>query len=310
MSDEQPLLSIAIPTYNCAHFLRDAVGSVMRQGLDKFELLIIDNASEDNTEEVVRSFCDERIRYIRNPTNLGSRENGNRCLLNSRGKYVKFLCADDVFLDGVLIKQLEILERNPEVALVTCDNFITNELLGVEGEFHALPGVHSGRRVINACLGGMTNYIGGPSNVMFRREQIAGLASDPSYNAVSDLKIYLQLLERGGYANIGEMGYLYRLHPTSDTQMNCPQELSLSEHLRLLGEFDAWNPLNCAKALRIAGAAGAISVRAHWREACRPGRIAMAVRSLPDVIHMGRIWRRGNNWRHQQLHPTAFSENQ
>jgi len=286
MLNNQPLLTVAIPTYNCAHYLPDAVGSVMRQGLDDFELLILDNASEDNTEEVVRSFRNDRIRYIRNTSNLGSRENGNRCMLNARGRYLKFLCADDVFLDGVLEKQLKILESRPEVALVTCDHFITNEHLQIEGIFHAFPGVHSGSRVINACLSGMANFIAGPSNVMFRREQAAGLVSDSSYNLLSDCKFYLQLLGRGGYANIGTVGYLYRRHPTSDTEVNCPVDRRMSEHLRLVSEFGGWNPLSCVKAVREAGPEGWRAVRAHWREAFRLGRIATAVMSFPDLVHM------------------------
>ena len=55
MATEEPLLTIAIPTFNCARFLPDAIASIMRQGLDDFEILIVDNASEDNTEEVIRS---------------------------------------------------------------------------------------------------------------------------------------------------------------------------------------------------------------------------------------------------------------
>src|SRR5437660_10570626 len=88
MTGETPLLTVAIPTFNCAHFLPDAIASIMRQGLDDFEILIVDNASEDNTEEVVRSLQNSRIRYLRNPSNLGSQENGNRCLANSRGRYI------------------------------------------------------------------------------------------------------------------------------------------------------------------------------------------------------------------------------
>jgi glycosyltransferase involved in cell wall biosynthesis len=286
MPDKQPLLTVAIPTYNCAHYLPDAVGSIMRQGLDDFELLIVDNASEDNTEELVRSFGNKHIRYIRNPSNLGSRENGNRCMFNARGRYIKFLCADDVFLDGVLEKQLEILESRPEIVLVTCDHYITNEHLQIEGVFHAFPGVHPGSRVINACLSGMANYIAGPSNVMFRREQAAGLVADSSYNLLSDCKFYLQLLERGWYANIETVGYLYRRHPNSDTEVNCPVDSRMSEHLRLVSEFGGWNPLSCVKAVREAGPEGWRAVRAHWREALRPDRIAMAAMSFPGLIRM------------------------
>ena len=59
--------------------------------------------------------------------------------VNARGKYVKFLCADDVLLDGVLQKQLKILESQPEVSLVSCDHFITDERLMIKGEVCRFP---------------------------------------------------------------------------------------------------------------------------------------------------------------------------
>jgi len=111
MATEEPLLTIAIPTFNSAHLLPDAIASIMRQGLDDFEILIIDNASEDNTEEVVRLFKNHAFGYLRNPSNLGACENGNRCFSEFRGRYFKLLCADDVLLDRVLLKQLIFSRR-------------------------------------------------------------------------------------------------------------------------------------------------------------------------------------------------------
>ena len=223
MAGEEPLLTIAIPTFNSARFLPDAIASIMRQGLDDFEILIVDNASEDNTEEVVPSFENRHIRYIRNPSNLGSCENGNRCLRNSRGRYVKFLCADDVLLEGVLRKQLNVLETRSDVVLVTCGYLPTDPDLNIQGSWSAFPGSHPGRRVINFCLSRMMNGIGGPSNIMIRRAAAAGVVADASYRLLADLKFSLQILERGAYVNIDEPGVLYRRHPNSDLVTNCPE---------------------------------------------------------------------------------------
>ena len=75
MQNEDPLLTIAIATYNSAHYLPDAIASVMCQGLDDFEIVIVDNASEDNTKQIVESLNNLHIRYIRNSSNLGAVEN-------------------------------------------------------------------------------------------------------------------------------------------------------------------------------------------------------------------------------------------
>jgi glycosyltransferase involved in cell wall biosynthesis len=285
MTGTEPLLTIAIPTFNCAHFLPDAIRSIMRQGLDDFEILIVDNASEDNTEEVVCAFENPHIRYIRNPSNLGSSENGNRCLANSRGRYIKLFCADDVLLDGVLRKQLNILETRPEVALVTCGYLPTDPYLNIQGSWSAFPGSHPGRRVINFCLSRMTNGIGGPSNIMIRSAAAAGVASDGTYRLLSDLKFNLQILEHGAYANIDEPGYLYRRHPDSDYATNCPPEIHVPEYLRLVGEFNWWNPLNCALASVLGGTEGRRVVREHWRQACAPGRLASSLEASADLVY-------------------------
>jgi glycosyltransferase involved in cell wall biosynthesis len=285
MAAETPLLTVAIPTFNCAHFLPDAIASIMRQGLDDFEILIVDNASEDNTEEVVRSLQNSRIRYLRNPSNLGAQENGNRCLANSRGRYIKLLCADDVLLDGILRKQLNILETRPDVALVTCNYLSTDHNLNIDGVCIELPGAHPGRRVINFCLSRMTNCVGGPSNIMFRRSAAAGVVVDASYRLLPDLKFCLQVLEHGAYVNIDEPGYLYRRHPNSDYATNCPPEIHVPEYIRLVSEFNWWNPLNCVLSFLFGGTEGRRVVRGHWRRACTPGRVARSLQASADLVH-------------------------
>jgi glycosyltransferase involved in cell wall biosynthesis len=286
MAAVEPLLTIAIPTFNCAHFLPDAISSIMRQGLDDFEILIVDNASEDDTERVVRQLRNPRIRYIRNPSNLGACENGNRCLVNARGRYVKFLCADDVLLEGVLRKQLNILETRPEVALVTCGYLPTDPYLNIQGIWSAFPGAHPGRRIINFCLSRMTNCIGGPSNIMIRRSAADGVISDASYRLLADLKFSLQILEHGTYVNIDEPGYLYRKHPSSDYATNCPPEIQVPEYLRLVCEYDWWNPLNCVVAFLSGGIEGRNFVGEHWLEACTPGRLGRSLEAFVDFLYM------------------------
>ena len=286
MRSELPLLTVGIPTYNSAHFLPDALASIMRQGLDDFEVVIVDNASEDDTEQVVRSFANDRIRYFRNTTNLGSRENHNRCLQKARGRYFKFVCADDVLLDGLLSRQIAVLESQLDVSLVSCDIIITDSELANRKLFRFFPGTCSGSRVINACLSGLSCYIGGPSNFMFRLSDSAGITLDTSYRYVSDLRFGLRLLERGNYVNIGEAGYLYRRHAASDTVANCPEDIQMPEYFRLVDEFGWWNPLTCTQAVRRGGAQGKRAARLNFQSSLRPDSLLKAISALPDVWRM------------------------
>ncbi|MGE5053075.1 MAG: glycosyltransferase family 2 protein [Acidobacteriota bacterium] len=285
MAANELSLTIAIPTFNSAHFLPDAIESIMRQGLDDFEILIFDNASEDNTEDLILSLHNPHIRYVRNRTNLGATENGNLCLANSRGRYVKFLCADDVLLDGVLRKQITILENHPEVVLVSCGYLATDPSLNVRGIWSAFPGIHPGQRVINFCLSRMTNAVGGPSNLMFRRSAAEGLVGDATYRLVGDLKFSLQLLQRGGYGSIEQPGIFYRRHPNSEFVTHCTDARHVLEYLRLVSEFNWWNPLNCAVASVVGGTRGRCIVREHWRQACAPDRLARSLEASADLVY-------------------------
>lgn len=280
-----PLLTVAIPTFNSARFLPDAVSSIMRQKMDDFEILIVDNASEDDTEAVVRSLENSRIRYTRNSSNLGSTENGNRCLVNSRGRYIKFLCADDVLLDGVLQKQLSVLENRPQVALVTCGYLPTDPNLNIQGSWSAFPGSHPGRRIINFCLSRMVNAIGGPSNIMIRRAAAIAVVSDASYRLLSDLKFCLQVLQHGDYVSIDEPGVLYRRHPDSDFVTNCFDNNHTLEYVRLVTEFRWWNPFNCLLMLAGAGIVGRRIVREHWGQACAPRAFARSLEASVDLLY-------------------------
>src|SRR5215813_5462932 len=92
----QPLVTIGIPTYNRAgRYLRQALSSALNQSYRHIEVLVSDNCSPDNTEAVVTSFNDSRIRYIRHPVNIGAIKNFAFCLQEARGKYFLLLHDDD-----------------------------------------------------------------------------------------------------------------------------------------------------------------------------------------------------------------------
>ena len=285
---DAPKLSICIPTWNSAHFLRDSIGSALREAVGDYEIVVVDNASEDDTAAVVASLNNGRIRYFRNEQNYGPHHSANRCLMEARGEYVKFLCADDVFTEGVVAKQLEVLDRHPNVTLTTCNLCMTDSELHPEGVYRCFPGLHSGKRMVNVCLSGLGNYIGGPSALMYRRQDALDITPGTAYKWVADLRHGLKLLEKGDYYNIDAVGYLYRRHANTDTALNCPAGIRVPEYVRLVDEFDWWNPLNCAQALRHdhGGSGSREAVAQRWLRACAPQRVANAACAFNDVRFM------------------------
>jgi len=108
-----PKVSVVIPTYNRAELLRSAIISVLNQTFQDFEIVVVDDASKDNTAEVISSFNDKRIKYIRHETNKGEAGARNTGVMNSEGEYIAFLDDDDEWLPEKLKKQIELFENSP-----------------------------------------------------------------------------------------------------------------------------------------------------------------------------------------------------
>jgi glycosyltransferase involved in cell wall biosynthesis len=114
-----PVVSVVIPTYNSAALLREAIQSVLSQTYADFEVVVVDDGSTDNTESVVHSFGDQ-VCYVKQQ-NQGAGAARNHGIKRSRGEYVAFLDADDLWLPGKLGEQIPFLDRDPELGLVYSD---------------------------------------------------------------------------------------------------------------------------------------------------------------------------------------------
>lgn len=112
-------VSVCIPTYNAAEYLRECIESVLSQDYEDLEIVVSDNASTDSTCDIVRSYSDSRIRLDRLERNQGMAFNFNHAASLARGTYVKFLCADDLLDPGCLKKQVDMLEQARQAVMVT-----------------------------------------------------------------------------------------------------------------------------------------------------------------------------------------------
>ncbi len=121
------VISVITPTYNRARFLPAAVASVLSQTFGDFELIIVDDGSEDNTPDVLKPFfADRRVRYVYQE-NQGQSHARNLALKQATGDFIAFLDSDDVWAPDKLEKQLAVFRANPEVDIVHGDEAIINE---------------------------------------------------------------------------------------------------------------------------------------------------------------------------------------
>jgi glycosyltransferase involved in cell wall biosynthesis len=115
----EPIVSVIIPTHNRAHVVPRAIRSVLAQTFKDFELLVVDDASTDATEDVVRGFTDTRIRYLRRQTNGGVSAAQNTGLAAARGEFISILHSDDEYVPTKLEVQVPRLRaRGPEIGAV------------------------------------------------------------------------------------------------------------------------------------------------------------------------------------------------
>jgi hypothetical protein len=204
-----PLVSVVIPTYNGGPFIAQTVRSALAQTLHDLEIVVVDDASTDDTLETVRRLADPRLRILTSDANAGAGANWNRALRAARGRYVKLLCQDDVLAPTCLQRQVAAFDAEGAALTLVCARRLIIDERGrtiaqrgfarrVSG---AVPGPVAARLVIRS--GG--NPIGEPSAVLFRKEDAlrAGLF-DESQQYVIDLDLWMRLLAMGALHVIAE----------------------------------------------------------------------------------------------------------
>ncbi|MBE6404066.1 MAG: glycosyltransferase [Lentisphaerae bacterium] len=123
-------VSVILPAYNTPEkFLRDAIESVLSQTYSEFELLIIDDSTTAPVENIVKSYTDERIKYFRNPENLGMAASRNCGLQLARGEFIALLDHDDLWLPEKLQSSLELFKKYQDAILVYSDTIPLGEYL-------------------------------------------------------------------------------------------------------------------------------------------------------------------------------------
>lgn len=116
----KPLISVIIPTYNRAYCIENAVRSVLCQNYENMEILVLDDGSVDNTDEVIAGIGDKRIRYQKNNRNCGAAATRNIGIRQAKGEYIAFQDSDDIWLDGKLQKQIEQIENSKYGMVYSC----------------------------------------------------------------------------------------------------------------------------------------------------------------------------------------------
>lgn len=113
MKKEKDLVSIIMPTYNCGEFIEKTINSIINQTYTNWELIIVDDCSNDNTKEVLKKYeADKRINYIKLTKNSGAAVARTKAIKRANGNYIAFLDSDDLWYPDKLTKQLKFMKEN------------------------------------------------------------------------------------------------------------------------------------------------------------------------------------------------------
>jgi glycosyltransferase involved in cell wall biosynthesis len=214
-----PKLTICMNTYNRARYVSQSIPTVLSQSFDDFELIVLDAASPDNTEEVVRSLADRRIVYVRTETRIGMTEGWMRCLAMARGEYVAILSDDDLYFPSMLEVECEVLNHNPRVGFVHsafCLFGDDEKVVRVAYPAEA-PYIREGRDEFKRHIVGK-NYVC-TQTVLFRKNAYQACGGlDPCFLQVADWDLWLRMELHGcQVAYVNEPLAAFRIHSGSIT---------------------------------------------------------------------------------------------
>jgi len=198
---KQPHVSIILPTYNREATIARAIRTVLSQSYQDFELLVVDDASQDATEEIVRGFDDPRLIYVKQPANGGAAATRNAGLLLVRGEIVAFQDSDDEWMLDKLEKQVAAFEQHPEAVVVYCGMFYWDGMAPLYEPLRKIEGKEGA--ILPTLL--RANLIG-TQLLAIRKDalQKAGNAFDENVRRMEDWELAIRLAKLGDFIFLDE----------------------------------------------------------------------------------------------------------
>jgi len=240
MNNSQPLVSVIIPTYNHATYIGKAIDSVLQQTYEHLEIIIIDNYSDDNTEQIVNSIKDLRIQYWKFHNNGVIAASRNYGVKQSKGEFISFLDSDDIWESEKLHLQVPHLFRNNDISCVASNYYIIGKSPLWRNRLNFNNKLYKDYYYQDLIL---ENSVVNSSAVIKREifDRVGGLDEDPQYFAFEDWDLWLQCCRHGKLRIISTPVVGYRIHSgNAKNKLEIhARSLSLLKKHRALGHLDS-----------------------------------------------------------------------
>ncbi|RUR80824.1 glycosyltransferase [Chlorogloeopsis fritschii PCC 9212] len=207
-----PLISIILPVYNGEKTLLESINSVLSQSLTDFELIIINDGSQDSTLKIIKNIKDPRLRFFSYP-NAGQAVSRNRGLSHAVGEYIAFIDADDIWTYDKLEAQLKQLQAHKQAKLAySWTNYIDEQSKFLFTGMH----LSNSGDVYDKLL--VNNFLENGSNPLVCRQAIAEVGGfDPSVTPAEDWDLWLRIAARYQFVVVPSPQILYRVSATSES---------------------------------------------------------------------------------------------
>lgn len=232
-----PLISICIPTYNGARFIREAMDSAIAQTYRPLEIIISDDDSKDETSEIIKTYIDKtdipiQI-YHHNPAGIGA--NWNNCVKNSKGDYIKFLFQDDLLEPECVEKLMDVAIRDHEIGLVFCKRKIlydqennqhlewTSKFSDLHKHWTNLLPLQSGKALLKDAklLLSPINKVGEPVTVILHKKVFSTIGYfNKTLKQDLDSEFWYRVFSKYKVAFVDEYLATFRLHSEQATSIN------------------------------------------------------------------------------------------
>ncbi|WP_051291354.1 glycosyltransferase family 2 protein [Pedobacter glucosidilyticus] len=198
-----PDITVFMAVYNGERYLQEAIDSILHQTFKNFELLIINDGSTDNSENIILQNKDPRIRLINNPKNQGLVITRNIGLQEAKGKYIAILDSDDIALPQRLEIQYNFMESHQDIAICGSKALQFNHL-----KEEVLIDVHTDYLAERLIFGNV--FVN--SSIILRREAALQVGGYQNYSLGEDYDLALRISESYPIANLNEILVKYRIH--------------------------------------------------------------------------------------------------
>lgn len=207
-------VTVFMPVYNGGNYLSEAIESILNQTFKDFELLIINDGSTDNSEEIIKGYKDSRIKYVVNKKNMGIIKTLNKGLDLIQSEYIARMDADDISLPTRLEKQIDFMDKHRDIAVSG------TSMLNIYSDGKTKKGIvkNDPRQIKTMLL--FTNALAHPT-IIIRKKIIdeENLTYNESHQAVEDYGLWVKMSFTNKLANLQEILLKYRVNEKGITQL-------------------------------------------------------------------------------------------